>query len=161
MYSPIQGTTAFHPITGNSISTAILPMFTKELSRNEEDEVIIEYKSLDNRFYLIRRNTVTDKSFRLKSEIVPEEQTVSELHFATTENTLLSQLIAFNFSDYEKIFNNFRVHEIELVLGLNDILSLDLTRPYYFKQEAGFYILNKLPYQKGETVIGEFVRINQ
>lgn len=161
MYSPIQGTTSFPPITGNSITTSILPMFTKELSRNEDDELIADYKSLDNRFYLIRRNTVTDRSWRLKSQIVPEEETVTELHFATTENTLLSQLIASNFSEYEKIFNNFRVHEIELALGLNDILSLDLTRPYYFKQEAGFYILNKLPYQKGETIIGEFVRINQ
>jgi len=161
MYSPIDGTTEFRPISGARISTAILPMFTKELSEGDDGDPIIEYKKMDNRFYLIRRNTVTDRAWKLKSEIVPDEDIVEQIHFATTERTLLGQLISENFSAYEKIFNNFRSHDIEIAIGLEEILNLDLTRAYYFKQEAGFYILNKLPYQDGETQTGEFVRINQ
>lgn len=161
LYSPIDGTTEFRPISGSSIYTSIIPMFTKELSQGEENEPIIEYKKMDNRFYFIRKNTVNDRNWRLKSELVPDEETVSELHFATTENTLLGQMIAEKFSGYSKLFNNFRAHDIELALGLEDVLNLDLTKPYYFKQEAGYYILNKLSFQDGETTTGEFVRINQ
>lgn len=161
-YSPTEGTTTFNGTAGAKINTAILPMFTKELSTDEEtDEITTTYKELDNRFYFIRRNTVTGSIWKLESEIVPGEETVNRLHFATTENTLLGSLVDLNFSEYAKIFNNFRSHEIELALGLEDILNLDLTVPYYFKQEAGFYILNKLPYQDGETTTGEFVRINR
>lgn len=160
-YSPEEGTTTFRGFSGASINTAILPMYSKEVDTDENNEVTINYKELDGRFYFIRRNTVTDKSWRLESEIVPGEEIVNELHFATTERTLLGQLLTENFSDYSKIFNNFRAHDIELALGLEDILNLDLTRPYYFEQEAGFYIMNKLPYSDGETQTGEFVRINQ
>lgn len=161
IYSPIDGVTNFRPVSGENVSTPITPMFEKEFSETEEGELIIDYKKLDNRFYFIRRNTVTDREWILKSQIVPDEQTVNQIHFATTERTLLGQLIAENFTDYEMIFDNFRAHEIELALGLEDILNLDLTRPYYFKQEAGYYILNKLPYEEGETQTVEFVRINK
>lgn len=160
-YSPVEGTTTFRDVDNGFIQTAILPMFSKEVDTDENDEVTTTYKELDNRFYFIRRNTVTDKTWKLESEIVPGSQLVNELHFATTENTLLGSLVDLNFSEYAKIFNNFRSHDIELALGLEDILSLDLIRPYYFEQEAGYYILNKLPYQDGETTTGEFVRINR
>lgn len=161
IYSPIEGFTSFRPTNGDRVSTPVLPMFTKEVNTEEDGSLKIDYKKLDNRFYFIRRNTVTDRQWVFKSQIVPDEETVNQIHFATTERTLLGQLIAENFTDYEMIFDNFRAHEIELALGLEDILNLDLTRPYYFKQEAGYYILNKLPYQDGETTTGEFVRINK
>lgn len=161
-YSPDDGSSFFRGLSGASISTAILPMFTKEATTDDETgDVVINYKELDNRFYFIRRNTVTDKQWRFKSEIVSGEEVVNQIHFATTERTLLGQLLAENFSDYSKIFDNFRAHDLELALGLEDILNLDLTRPYYFQQQAGYYILNKLPYQDGETQTGEFVRINK
>lgn len=161
IYSPIDGKTEFVPESGDNISTSIIPMFTKELSQGDDNEPIIEYKKMDNRFYFVRKNTVTDRTWKLKSELVPDEETVSELHFATTENTLLGQMISEKFAGYSKLLNNFRAHDIELALGLEDILNLDLTKPYYFKQEAGYYILNKLSFQDGETTTGEFVRINQ
>lgn len=161
IYSPIDDFAEFRPVTGDWVSTPVIPMFTKEVNTEEDGSLKIDYKKLDNRFYFVRRNTVTDRQWVLKSEIVPDEETVNQIHFATTERTLLGQLITENFTDYAMIFDNFRAHEIELALGLEDILNLDLTRPYYFKQEAGYYILNKLPYQDGETTTGEFVRINK
>ena len=67
------------------------------------------------------------------------------------------------FSNYSNInvFIAKDLNEIELNLSLIDIIELDLTRPYYIKKEGQYYILNKITFQKGQTTIGEFIRINK
>lgn len=160
-YSPNDGKTEFIGVSSSDrISTAILPMYQKETDTDENDNIIINHKQLDSRFYLLRRNSVTGKNWRFKSQIVPGEQIVNRIYFASTEDTLLGQLITKNFYDYLKIFNNFRLQEIELALGFDDVINLDLTKPYYLSQESSYYILNKITFQEGQNSIGEFVKIN-
>lgn len=161
-YSTISGTSLFPDLDNVNTETPIFPMWTQEVGVNDLDETIINYKELNNRFYFIRKNIKTSEvGWNLKSEAIPGDETVFELPFGSAEDTLLGPLVAKNYSEYAKIFGNFRAHNIELALGLEDILSLDLTRPYYFKQEAQFYIMNKLIYQDGQRAVGEFVRINK
>lgn len=162
IYSPKEGNTRFRNSNNTYSTTApILPMYDKEVNVLGDETLEVTYKELDSRFYFLRKRTEYDKSFRLRSVAIPESEIVDDLHFGTTDNTLLSQLVAENFSEYQRIFDNFRCHEIELAIGFDDFANLDLTVPYYFEQESAYYLLNKLPYQKGETTIGEFIKINE
>lgn len=136
-----------------------LQMYQSEV-KEQAGVLEVEYKNLDNRFYFVRKKNVTG-TFTLKSIEIAFEQTVSNINIASIERTLLGELLFLNFSEYEKIFNKFKTHEIELSLSVNDILSLNFDNPYYFEQEKQFYILNKVTYQEGKLSIGEFVRINK
>ena len=159
IYSPIDGVTEIHD-TGSGIEKVpIITMWQAEVSKNEAEETTISYKPYDNRFYFLRRVTKSSE-WKLKSEFIPGVETVNQLWFASTDNTLLGQLLTLNFSEYNKIFQNFRSHDIELALGLSDILSLDLTRPYFFDKESAFYIINKITYEQRKPSMAECVKIN-
>jgi hypothetical protein len=137
-------------------------IWNREPKVNDEDgTTTIEYKGLSNRFYLLRKNTSNSGTWSFVSPSLNTTQTItSTLPYATIFATLFDELISSNYLEYSDILSNFRAHDIEVSLSLTDILGLDLTRPYYFAQEAQFYILNKLTYQDGDTCIGEFIRIN-
>lgn len=64
------------------------------------------------------------------------------------------------YAPYNKVLNNFRSLDIDLAVSINDYLSLDLTRPYYLRQEAAYFMFNRLNYQSGKPSNGEFIKIN-
>lgn len=132
-----------------------------ETETKDNDGVIeINYKGLSGRFYFIRKNEITG-SFKIISETLVAEDTVSLIPVGINTNTLFEEAIFNNYSEYQKIFTNFRVHNIDLVMTVNDFMGADLTKPFYFKQENAYYIANKIPYQEGENSTGEFIKINK
>ena len=131
-----------------------------ESKENDDNEIIITYKGLSGRFYFIRKQTVTG-SFKIISEILEDEEIVSSIPIGINTNTLFEEAIYNNYSEYQKIFTNFRVHTIRLDITEMIFLGLDLTRPVYFKQENAYYICNKVPFQEGEFSSGEFIKINK
>lgn len=139
----------------------IIPMWQKELSEDENGNPAVSYQPMTDRFYFVRKESKTSPNgWALASDVIEGETETNTLWFANLENTLLGQLVNTHYSEYAKIFQNFRSHDIELALGLEDILSLDLTKPYYFAQEGSYYILNKVVYQQGKRSIAEAVKIN-
>lgn len=54
-----------------------------------------------------------------------------------------------------------KYHVFELNLTEIDILQIDQGLPYYFKQEAAFYMLNELTYTYGQKATGKFTKINR
>jgi len=122
--------------------------------------LVVDYKGLSGRFYFIRKNTKTG-SFKLISEVLENEQVVSSIPVAINTNTLFEEAIYNNYSEYQKIFINFRIHYIDLAMTINDFLGLDMTKPVYFKKENAYYICNKITYQEGEKSKGEFIKINK
>lgn len=121
--------------------------------KEEDDIKIIEYKPLNNRFFLLREEVV-DKSIKIG------EVTVDSYPKASMNGTLLSDVVDEYYKDWGKVFNSVRLHDIELTINAYDIATLRLDVPYYFEQEGSFYLLNRMPYETGKTVIGEFIKIN-
>lgn len=132
-----------------------------ETETKDNDGVIeVTYKGLSGRFYFIRKQEVTG-SFILRSEKLVTEQSVSNLPIAINTDTVFEEAIYKNYSEYQEIFTNFRIHNIDLAMTINDFMEADLTRPFYFKQENAYYICNKLTFEEGKKTNGEFIKINK
>lgn len=128
--------------------------------KDNNDDVEINYKGLSGRFYFIRKQTATG-SFKIISEKLNDEQIVGEVPYAINTNTLFEESIYNNYTEYQRIFTNFRIHPITMVMTENDFLGLDMTRPVFFKQENAFYICNKVSFEEGKENEGEFIKINK
>lgn len=132
-----------------------------ETETKDNDGVIeITYKGLSGRFYFVRKETVTG-SFNLVSEKLVDSGMVSSLPIAINTDTLFEEAIFKNYSEYQKIFTNFRIHNIDLAMTINDFMGLDLSLPVYLKQENAYYICNKISFEEGEKSTGEFIKINK
>jgi hypothetical protein len=132
-----------------------------ETETKDNDGVIeITYKGLSGRFYFVRKETVIG-SFNLVSEKLVDSETVSSLPIAINTDTLFEEAIFKNYSEYQKIFTNFRIHNIDLAMTINDFMGLDLSLPVYLKQENAYYICNKISFEEGEKSTGEFIKINK
>jgi len=121
----------------------------------------VNYKGLNGRYYIMKLNRINEvQSF--KSEILNSStQNTQYYYMPNADNTHYNELVAKYYPTYEKMLNNFRMHEIELALSLPDIMQLDFTKLYYFEQEASFYVLNKLQWEEGKTCKGEFIKVNK
>lgn len=132
-----------------------------ETETKDNDGVIeVTYKGLSGRFYFIRKIDQSG-SFNMISEILNDEDIVSDIPVAINTNTLFEEAVFNNYSEYQKIFTNFRIHNIDLAMTINDFMGADLTRPFYFKQENAYYIANKIPFEEGVKSNGEFIKINK
>jgi hypothetical protein len=132
-----------------------------ETETKDNDGVIeISYKGLSGRFYFVRKQELSG-SFNLVSEKLVDSDTVSSLPIAINTDTLFEEAIFKNYAEYQKIFTNFRIHNIDMAMTINDFIGADLTRPFYFKQENAYYIVNKISFEEGEKSNGEFIKINK
>lgn len=158
IYAPEKGVTKI--IAKNSsfrYDVPILTMWQKE-QKFQDEEIVIEYKALDNRYYFTRSELI-NQTFTLKSYETPGQQDVSSIYISNIENTTFAQTMPSAFAQYEKIFNNFRSHQIELALSLKDFLLLDLKKMYYFEQESKYYFINNITFQEGELSKAECVAV--
>jgi len=132
-----------------------------ETEAKETDTGIeVNYKGLSGRFYFIRKQNIIG-TFKIISEKLENETVVYEIPIGINTNTLFEEAVYNNYTEYQKIFINFRIHNIEMALTINDFIGLDLTKPVFFKQENAFYICNKSPYEDGKNSVGEFIKINK
>jgi hypothetical protein len=120
----------------------------------------ITYKGLSGRFYFLRKN-IEQAQLNLISEQLVDNGTVYEFPIAINNDTLFDEAIYKNYTMYQKIFTNFRIHKIDLAMNINDFISADLTKPFYFRQENAYYICNKISFEEGEKSSGEFIKINK
>jgi len=100
-------------------------------------------------------------SFKIISEILDGEEVVTELPIGVNNNTLFEEAIYNNYSEYQKIFRNFRIHNISMAITENNFIGLDLKYPVFFRQENAYYICNKISFSEGEKSTGEFIKINK
>lgn len=120
--------------------------------KDEEGVQSIEYKPLKNRFFLLKEQTVNDtiKIGDLTNPSYPK---------AIVTGTMMEDVVAEYYDDWGRIFNDLRIHNIELMINEYDVSTLEMDRPYYFKQEASYYLLNRLIYESGKPAMGEFLKI--
>lgn len=133
--------------------------------REETDDegnvtIEIDYKGMSGRFYTMRYDWINQQAI-LASEMLSGQATVNGFPVVNSVNTVYKDLVAKYWAGYDQVLNDFRCHEIELVLGLADVLNLSFLKLYYFEQEANYYMLNKLSWQSGKVCVGEFIRVKK
>lgn len=119
--------------------------------RTIKDDMSIEYKPLKNRYYLLREDIVV-------TTLQIGGQSVDEFPKASITGTMLSDVVEEYYSEWGRIFDNLRIHSIEVLVNSYDFATLQMDVPYYFKQEGAMYLLNKLSYESGKPATGEFLR---
>lgn len=130
--------------------------------KDNENDVEINYKGLSGRFYFLRKAFKESGTYKIISEKLNDETIVEGVPYAVNTNTLFEESVYNNYSEYQRIFTNFRIHSFELVLTENDFIGLDLTKPVFFKQENAFYICDKISFQEGpDGNEGTFIKINK
>lgn len=141
-------------------STNQYKIWETETKENSTGDIEIKYKGLSGKFYFVRQSDISG-SFKFISEKLEDDEIVSTLPYAINSNTLFDDAIFQNYQEYQKIFNNFRIHNIELAMTIDDFNGLDLTKPVFFKQENAYYICNKITFKEGDLSDGEFIKINK
>ena len=132
-----------------------------ETETKDNDGIIeITYKGLSGRFFFLRKQEVSG-SFKLISEKLIGNATVTSLPIAINTDTLFEEAIYKNYAEYQKIFTNFRIHNFDLAMTINDFMGTDLSKPFYFAQENAYYLCNKISFEEGEKSTGEFIKINK
>jgi hypothetical protein len=152
----------FAPFYINATTTeTVVPnlLWEKEVSENTGVQEV-KYKSLANRFYLIRTQTITKNSV-LRSEKFSTEQAVTSLPIARHFFTSYKDFVPKYYGNIKLLLDNFRMHKIRLAVNCIDIHNLDFDKVYYFDQEQNYYLLNKLSYENGKLSNGEFFRIRK
>ena len=155
IYAPDKGiSTGF---TG--FSTNQYRIWATETKLKEDNSVEVNYKGLSGRFYFLRFANMSG-TYKFTSERLTGSTTISNVSYAINTNTLFEEAIYNNYSGYQKIFNNFRVHTISMTLNIVEFMKFDFLKPVFFEQENAYYICNSLTYEEGKLSTGEFIKIN-
>lgn len=132
--------------------------------KDDEGTRTADIKTQNRNFFVKLRPTLWEAlEISLQSSTLPDGG-VYQVPFINTSEPPAGYTAAFSENERWNVLNlfvdNTRQHIIELKLTETDVNTLELTRPYYFRQEAAYYILNKLQFEKGTPARGEFVKIN-
>lgn len=146
------------PIGSLGVNTFRTPIWTSEAVDND-GAVEVNYKTLNGRFYIIKHYNILTP-IRFYSLITGQDQIGSAPAFAKFDNVHLVDLIAKYYPAYTSILNSCKVHDLEMALGLGDIINIDFTKPIYIEQEASYYLFNKVDWESGKTCKVEAVKIN-
>lgn len=129
-----------------------LKMFDVEVTEDEATgDLIGKYKFIKDRFFIVK-SILSDKNIYIDDFLTEGYPMVS------LTNVLFKDIVNTRYDTFMNIANDAKVHDIDLALSLSDIQSLDLTRLKYFKQQAAYYILNRLQYKTGKTCTGNFLK---
>lgn len=146
------------PIGELGINTFRTPIWRAEAVENESGTQV-SYKGLTGRFYIIKHE-IKEIDIRFYSLISGVDEEYSNPPFAKFDNVHFADLIPKYYPSYSSILNSCKVQDLEMALGLADIINLDFTKPIYIEQEASYYLINKVEWESGKTSKVECVKIN-
>lgn len=129
--------------------------------KTPKDDGTTTYKELSNRFYFIRSVNKSFESLAIGSESLTTNTTVTTAPVESFKGLNFQEIIIKNYSEMELLLDKSIVKNVSLKLKETDIVDLDLSIPYYFKQLGGSFILNKVSnYLPNKKTSCELVRIN-
>lgn len=137
--------------SGEDYKVPRLAMYDAEV-KEEEGVINIKYKFLKDRFFFV-------KAVQSSRDIYIDTNLVDGYPMVNTVGAVFRDIINSRYSNFKRISNDAKVHQIELAVPLVDVVTLDLRKIVYFEQEASFYILNRLTYKTGEMSRAEFLKI--
>lgn len=120
----------------------------------------IEYKALDNRFYIMRSQEV-NKTINLIDESTGQEGTTHVFYREDFERLGFNEIKNQYYEPLYGVLNKSKISLIKLYINDLDIHSLDFRKLIYIKEKSSYYILNKVPNYNGKGVYNcECIRID-
>lgn len=137
--------------------TNIYKLWEKEVSGDG-----IKYKALDKRFYFMRYEDYTFTfPTTIGSESLATSQSISIAPFESFFKLPFSDIVNDYYYPFNQILNKSRVLTLNLFLNDLDIENLNFIALYYFKQEGGYFLLNKvINYSEKGKVKCEFIKVD-
>lgn len=157
MYAPERIKTKFKINDTTEIDTDVFKFYEKQVSDNPAKPP--SYKGLEKRFYFIKQAEGT-YSATIGSDATNETTTVTNAVVGNFSGLDWQSIIGKNYGDFVTILNDSRLHTIDLDLDIIDIIQLDFTSLYYFRQEQQNYLLNKVNFDNNKST-GEFIRVKK
>lgn len=148
----------------NDFQNNSFPIWSREIKETINNDTRVKtfevkYKGLSNRYYFIRRKYL-NKSTNIGSQALRIEATENKVPIVEISKLSYSETVQDRYGNFSRVLNDTRIHEIEVSLNVNDLLSLDLEALYFFSQENQYYILNRMSFDLDNRVgKGEFLRV--
>lgn len=153
-YAPNQELREFY----NGLNSLVIQMYDTEIKELSNGEIEVNYKSLSNRFYRLRSNTVA-KNITLYSKVSSESLNVTSIALANTDRTTFDYFIPKYWNDYYRVLNDFRNYNVNLTLTIADIKQFDGSNLIYLSQENSFFLVNKITWESGTQSKAELIRV--
>lgn len=119
-----------------------------------------EWKPLANRFYFMRSIDQSFENLVIGSEVLLSSTTVTLAPVESFRGLSFSKIIDSNYPDIKKILNKSQIETCKLNLKDIDVVDIDFSILYYFKQLGGNFRLNKVPnFISGRPTNVELIRI--
>jgi len=155
-YAPSDELVTYNGTNLPEYSVVQFKMFETELKTDPDTgDLLADYKALKNRFYFI-------ESINRIDDIYIDGTLVNAFPLGIATDEVFSKIVPDKFGNFEaKVLQDARVHKIELALSKFDVATLDMTKRYFFRQEAQIYILNSLKWENNKNCVGDFVRVKE
>jgi hypothetical protein len=153
MYSPEK---SFSENLG--FTTKVYKLWDKE----PKDNGLTTYKGLSNRFYFVRSiNKSFSPSAPIGSESLISSTTVNYAPIESFTGLSFNEIIEVYYPDIKKILNKSQIVNVKLNLKDIDVVDIDFSILYYFKQLGGSFMINKVNnFVSGKPTNVELIRIN-
>ncbi|TXK78696.1 hypothetical protein [Mesonia sp. K4-1] len=139
-----------------------IKLWEKEV-KTENDETVIEYKSLDARFSFLREKQLSNLTVRLGSEQLSEFDTSNKISLAENYDYSWDKIIDDSYTPIKSLFKKTLITKVIFNLSIYEFDAFDMKKRIYVKQKGGEFIVNKLTKRdlnKLETE-AELIKINR
>lgn len=139
-----------------------IKLWEKEV-KTENDETVIEYKSLDARFSFLREKQLSNLTVRLGSEQLSEFDTSNKISLAENYDYSWDKIIDDSYTPIKSLFKKTLITKVIFNISIYEFDAFDMKKRIYVKQKGGEFIVNKLSKRdltKLETE-AELIKINR
>ena len=123
-----------------TIQSNIYKFWNKEI----KDDGTVNYKPLDNRFYL-QRSILSGGFITVGSELQELDEEVATYYKESFERLSFTSIVNRYYLPIYSILNRSKIIKANLYLDDTFINALDFSKLYYIKQLGSYYLLNKIP----------------
>lgn len=114
-------------------------------NKEVKDDGSINYKALENRFYLLRSD---DHTFSLPTTIGSESlnviQTISSCKKESYSRLKFQEIITDYYEPIESILNKSKIFHVDLNLSTKDVNDFDFRKLVYIDQFGSYFLVNKI-----------------
>lgn len=123
------------------LDTNVYKLWDKE----PKEDGTINYKQLDKRFYFLSyEDTIFPSAVTLTSEGFGVSQTVTSIPIEKYSGISYNDVCNNDYLIINNVLNQSKIIDAEIFLNENDIVNIDFKKLVYLKQEASYFLINKI-----------------
>ena len=127
-----------------------------------KDNGTINYKSLENRFYLLRSNDYTfNTPIKIGSELFSNYQTISNCKKESYSRLSFQDIITDYYQPIKSILNKSKLFQVDLNLTIKDVNDFDFRKLIYIDQFGSYFLVNKISnYVQNKLTRCELIKVD-